>query len=106
MLSVQQVIEWCGRPSVIRCDNGPEYISSALLGWTETCGIRLEHIQPGTPQQNAYVDRDNRAVRYDWLGQYLFDSIDEVRESATRWLWSYNHERSNMALAALRPCKN
>ena len=30
--SLEQIIEWRGRPSVIRCDNGPEYISAALLG--------------------------------------------------------------------------
>ena len=88
---------------MIRCDNGPEYISGALLAWAETRGIRIEHIQPGKPQQNAYVERYNRTVRYDWLAQYLFDSISEVQESATRWLWTYNHERPNMALGGITP---
>lgn len=101
--SLEQIIEWRGRPSVIRCDNGPEYISGALLAWAETHRIRIEHIQPGKPQQNAYVERYNRTVRYDWLGQYLFDSIKEVQESATRWLWKYNHERPNMALGGITP---
>ena len=77
--SLEQIIEWRGQPSVIRCDNGPEYISSALLTWAEQRGIRLEHIQPGKPQQNAYVERYNRTVRYDWLAQTLFGSIDEVQ---------------------------
>jgi len=53
--SLEQVIEWRGKPRVIRCDNGPEYISGALLAWAERNGIRIEHIQPGKPQQNAYV---------------------------------------------------
>ena len=101
--ALEQIIEWRGRPSVIRCDNGPEYISGALLAWAEDCGIRIEHIQPGKPQQNAYVERYNRTVRYDWLAQYLFDSINEVQESATRWLWTYNHERLNMALGGITP---
>ena len=101
--ALEQIIEWRGRPSVIRCDNGPEYISGALLRWAESRGIRIEHIQPGKPQQNAYVERYNRTVRYDWLAQYLFDSIDEVQESATRWLWTYNHERLNMALGGITP---
>lgn len=79
--SLEQIMEWRGKPAVIRCDNGPEYISGALLAWAETRGIRIEHIQPGKPQQNAYVERYNRTVRYDWLGQYLFDSINEVQES-------------------------
>jgi len=101
--SLDRIIEWRGIPSAIRCDNGPEYISGALLAWAEVRGIRIEHIQPGKPQQNAYVERYNRTVRYDWLGQYLFDSIEEVQESATRWLWTYNHERPNMALGGITP---
>ncbi len=61
--ALEQIIEWRGRPRVIRCDNGPEYISGVLLAWAEQQGIRIEHIQPGKPQQNAYVERYNRTVR-------------------------------------------
>ena len=68
--------------------------------------IRIDHIQPGKAQQNAYVGRYNRTVRYDWLSQYLFDSIEDVQESATQWLWTYNHERPNMALGGITPCRN
>ena len=67
--------QWRGKPQIIRSDNGPEYISSKLVLWAEKHGIRLEHIQPGNPQQNAYVERYNRTVRYDWLGHYLFESM-------------------------------
>jgi len=42
-------------------------------------------------------------VRYDWLGQYLFDPIEAVQDSATRWIWTYNHERPNMALGGITP---
>ncbi len=101
--SLERIIEWRGQPKVIRCDNGPEYISHALLAWAEKRGIRIEHIQPGKPQQNAYVERYNRTVRYGWLNQHLFKSIEQVQESATRWLWTYNHERPNMALGGITP---
>jgi putative transposase len=100
---LEQIIEWRGRPAVIRCDNGPEYLSAAIRDWAQRLGIRLEHIQPGKPQQNAYVERYNRTVRYDWLSQTLFDTIAEVQESATRWLWTYNHERPNMAIGGITP---
>jgi putative transposase len=101
--SLEQIIEWRGKPATLRCDNGPEYISNTLRDWTEQHGIRLEHIQPGKPQQNAYVERYNRTIRYDWLAQYLFESIAEVQAFATRWLWTYNHERPNMALGGITP---
>jgi len=101
--SLEQVMEWRGKPQALRCDNGPEYISAKLATWAEKHEIRIEHIQPGNPQQNAYIERYNRTVRYDWLGQYLFESIDEVQEHATNWLWTYNHERPNMALGGITP---
>ena len=88
---------------MIRSDNGPEYISAVTAEWAAKRGIRLEFIQPGCPQQNAYVERYNRTVRYEWLAQYLFDSIEEVQEFATKWLWTYNHERPNMALGGITP---
>jgi putative transposase len=101
--SLDQTIEWRGKPNRIRCDNGPEYISGVLAAWAEEHGIELCFIQPGNPQQNAYVERYNRTVRYDWLNQYLFDSITEVQEYATRWLWTYNNERPNMGLGGITP---
>lgn len=66
-------------------------------------GIGLEYIQPGKPQQNAYVERYNRTVRHEWLGQYIFETIEEAQEQATRWLWTYNNERPNMASGGITP---
>lgn len=101
--ALDQAIEWRGKPTAIRCDNGPEYISSSLLEWARKQQIRIEHIQPGKPQQNAYIERFNRTVRYDWLASTLFSSIEEVQDTATKWLWTYNHERPNMALGGITP---
>jgi putative transposase len=55
--ALNQLIEWRGQPSVIRCDNSPEYISHATMEWAKDRGIHIEFIQPGNPQQNAYVER-------------------------------------------------
>ena len=48
--ALKQIIEWRGKPAMIRCDNGPEYISGALMAWAERTGIKLDYIQPGKPQ--------------------------------------------------------
>ncbi|WP_156035023.1 IS3 family transposase, partial [Pseudorhizobium marinum] len=94
--SLNQIIEWRGKPLAIRVDNGPEYVSGKLMEWAETQGIALSHIQPGKPQQNAYVERYNRTVRHEWLDQYIIESIEEAQKFATEWLWTYNNERPNM----------
>jgi putative transposase len=55
------------------------------------------------PQRNAYVERFNRTVRYDWLPQTLLWPIQGVKDVATRWLWTYNHEGPNIALGGITP---
>ena len=101
--SLERIIEWRGKPMAIRCDNGPEYISQQLMDWAKKKDIRLQYIQPGKPQQNAYVERFNRTVRHEWLDQHLFESIAHAQETATRWLWHYNNERPNMAIGGITP---
>ena len=101
--ALDQIIEWRGKPTAIRCDNGPEYISQILADWAAEQVVRLDFIQPSNPQQNAYVERYNRTVRYDWLTHDLFESIEEVQERATNWLWTYNNERPNMAIGGITP---
>ncbi len=101
--TLERIIEWRGKPKTLRCDNGPEYISQRLKNWAKKQNIALEYIQPGKPQQNAYIERYNRTVRYDWLNQHLFESIEEVQEYATKWLWVYNNERPHTALGGIPP---
>lgn len=101
--ALDQIIEWRGKPGRLRCDNGPEFISQDLEVWADRHNIQLDFIQPGKPQQNAYVERYNRTVRYSWLSQYQFDSIEAVQDYATQWLWFYNHERPNKANGGLPP---
>jgi putative transposase len=103
--SLNRIIEWRGKPDTIRVDNGPEYISNSLREWAEDRGIALQHIQPGKPQQNAYIERYNRTVWHEWLDQYMFSSIEEVQDHATEWLWTYNNDRPNMALGGITPAQ-
>ena len=65
--ALEQIIEWRGKPSAIRCDNGPEYIAQLLIDWANDQQITLLYIQPGKPTQNAYIERFNRTVRHEWL---------------------------------------
>jgi putative transposase len=101
--ALDQIMEWRGKPAVIRCDNGPENVSGLIQAWADRRAIRLDYIQPGKPQQNAYVERFNRTVRYEWLSQYLWQDLDEVRLFATQWMHHYNHQRPHMALGGFTP---
>jgi putative transposase len=71
------------------------------MEWAKGRGIHIEFIQPGNTQQNDYVERYNRTVRYEWLGQHHWSSLAQVPDYATPWMWSYNHDRPRMALGRL-----
>jgi putative transposase len=101
--SLEQVIEWRGKPAAIRCDNGPEYISSQLITWANKHRITILYIQPGKPTQNAYVERFNRTARHEWLDLHMFETVEQAQELATNWLWLYNNERPNMAIGGIPP---
>jgi putative transposase len=99
------IIRLYRKPKTIVSDNGPDCVSGTLQAWASRRGVALACIQPGTPQQNAYVERYNRTVRQEWLGQHMFATIEEARDHATRWLWTYNNERLNMAIGGSTPAQ-
>ena len=101
--SLEQIIEWRGKPLALRCDNGPEYISQNLIDWATQKQITLLYIQPGKPTQNAYVERFNRTVRHEWLDLHSFNSIEHAQLLATQWLWTYNNERPHTAIGGIPP---
>lgn len=95
--TLEQLLEWREKPLIIRCDNGPEFISHDFVNWAKHHNIRVDYIQPGNPQQNAYIERYNRTARYGWVSKHLFETLEEVENYATKWLWFYNHERPHTA---------
>jgi putative transposase len=102
---LEQVIAWRGQPQVIRLDNGPEFVADRFTSWWATRGIELRYIQPGKPDQNAFIERYNRTYRTEVLNAYVFESLDQVREISAAWLQSYNEERPHDALAGLPPAR-
>ena len=101
--SLEQLIEWRGKPSAIRCDNGPEYISQTLRNWTNKQQITLLYIQPGKPTQNAYIERFNRTARHEWLDLHNFSSVAHAQLLATQWLWTYNNDRPHTSIGGVPP---
>jgi len=100
---LEQVVAWRGQPQALRLDNGPELVADRFMTWCVERGIALRYIQPGKPDQNAFIERFNRTYRTEVLNAYVFESLDQVREISAQWLDSYNEERPHEALAGLPP---
>ncbi len=100
---LKRLCDWRGVPQAIRCDNGPELISQALVDFCRDMGIAIRYIQPGKPNQNAYIERFNRTYRNEVLNCYLFENLDQVREITADWMITYNERRPHDALGDLPP---
>ena len=100
---LEQVALTRGYPAFIRVDNGPEYISQRLLEWAAQHGVTINHIQPGKPAQNGYIERFNRTYREDVLDQYWFSNLEEVRSITEDWMNIYNGERPHSSLGNKTP---
>ena len=100
---LEQVVAWRGQPQAIRLDKGPEFLADRVASWCVDRGIALRYIQPGKPNQNAFVERFNRTFRHEVLNAYVFESLDQVREISAEWMREYNEERPHDALARVPP---
>lgn len=100
---LEQLEAWRDLPQAIRLDNGPELTSQTLTDWCKRKRIELRYIQPGKPNQNAFIERFNRSYRSEVLSYWLFESLDQVREITHHWIKSYNEERPHDALGKLPP---
>jgi hypothetical protein len=67
--------------------------------------MTIQYIQPGEPNQNAYIEHLNKTYRNEVLDLYLFRNRNEVRE-ATHWRKiEYNEERPHDSLGDLTPAE-
>lgn len=103
VIALERLKDWRGVPQMIRLDNGPELTSAKLQAWCEANDVELRFIQPGKPNQNAFIERFNRTFRSEVLNAYVFQTLDEVREMAWWWMITYNEERPHDALGGLPP---
>jgi putative transposase len=92
-------------PQVLRTDNGPEFLGETFVMWAKTNGMAIQYIQPGKPNQNAYIERFNRTFRDELLNQHLFLRLEDVREATHWWMIEYNEQRPHDSLGEMTPCE-
>ena len=92
-----------GRPVTCVSDNGTELTSMAVLKWQKDRDVDWHYIQPGKPQQNAFVESFIGRLRDECLNETLFSSLDEVRAVLAAWRDDYNCVRPHSSLANRTP---
>ena len=92
-----------GYPQVIRTDNGKEFCGKAMLTWCHANGVKLRLIEPGKPNQNAYIESFNGRLRDECLNENWFLNLLHAKVLIEAWRNEYNEERPKKALGGLTP---
>ena len=100
---LDRLIDEYGQPEAIRLDNGPEMLSQTFTEWAAAKDIGIRYIQPGKPNQNAFIERFNRSYRTEVLNAHLFANIEQVQLITDQWLNDYNLYRPHDALGGVPP---
>jgi len=100
---LDQICAKRGKPAVIRSDNGKEFTGKAMLNWAHRNGVALKQIEPGKPNQNAYVESFNGRLRDECLNEHWFMSLAHARTEIERWRREYNEERPKKSLGGITP---
>ncbi len=90
---------------MIRTDNGKEFCGRAMLSWAHGPSVKLCLIEPGKPNQNAYVESFNGRFRDECLNENWFINLRHAQLVIEQLRREYNDERPKKALNGLTPTK-
>jgi putative transposase len=94
-----------GAPLYLRSDNGPEFVSQALLKWIVDQGIATALIDPGKPWQNGTAESFNGKFRDECLSLEWFRSRAEAKVVIETWRRHYNEVRPHSSLGYRTPAE-
>jgi putative transposase len=94
-----------GKPLFVVSDNGTELTSTAILRWSQDCGIEWHYIAPGKPTQNAFVESFNGRLRDECLNETLFTSLAQAPAILDAWRRDYNTVRPHSKLGGRTPAE-
>ena len=89
-------------PRSIVCDNGTEFTSMVMSRWAYQ-KVELHFIQPGKPNQNAFVESFNGKMREECLNENVFMNLAEAKRIIETWVEEYNQLRPHSSLGGLTP---
>ena len=75
----------------------------ALDQWAQGNGVRLHFIEPGKPQQNAFIEAFNARFRDECLNENWFLDLADARRIIEAWRIDYNSNRPHSALGYRTP---
>jgi len=92
-----------GRPTILRSDNGPEFVAHDLGEWLTAQGVIKRHIAPGKPWQNGIAQSFHARFRDERLNVEVFFSPGHAQVLIDAWRAFYNGIRPHSSLQYRTP---
>jgi putative transposase len=100
---LSQLVSVHGSPKYLRSDNGPEFVSRAVLKWLTAANIDTAHIDPGKPWQNGTNESFNGKFRDECLSMEWFRNRIDAKITIEQFRRQYNEIRPHSSLGQLTP---
>lgn len=94
-----------GAPKHLRSDNGPEFVSRAVLRWLTQSNIDTACIDPGKPWQNGSNESFNGKFRDECLSMQWFKNRIDAKILIEEFRRQYNEVRPHSSLGQLTPAE-
>jgi putative transposase len=101
--ALAQLISVRGAPRYLRSDNGPEFVSRALLRWAAQNQLEMALIDRGKPWQNGVNESFNGKFRDECLSMEWFRNRAEAKAVIGTWQQHYNEIRPHSRLGQRTP---
>lgn len=101
--TLSRLMSMRGVPSYLRSDNGPEFVSNALMKWAKESRLEVILIEPGKPWQNGKNESFNGKFRDECLSMEWFRNRLEAKVVIEDWRQHYNNVRPHSSLSYLTP---
>jgi len=92
-----------GRPEIFNTDQGSQFTSEAFTGLLKQHGVRISMDGKGSYNDNLFIERLWRSVKYEEVYLKAYQDGKEARSSIGNYFRFYNTERPHQALGYRTP---
>lgn len=101
--ALEMAIKMGFRPLIINSDQGCQFTSQEWCYSLSLLGVRISMDGKGRCLDNIPIERFWRTVKYEEVYLRTYETVKEARESLSKYIRWYNHERRHSGIGYQRP---
>jgi putative transposase len=101
--ALEDAVSKHGKPEIINSDQGCQYTSDLWIKMVRDLDIKISMTGKGRCNDNAYIERLWRTVKYEWLKLKYIPTVDKLKMELKNFMQWYNNERAHQSLGYQTP---